>query len=410
MLAEIRDKASLLPGTSVTIGQPISHRIDHMLSGTRANVAVKIFGDHLSTLRELAKQVESAMHDIPGVVDLSTEQQVNIPILRVDLDRDAMARLGLRAADVNKALEAAFRGTTVTSILEGRNAFDVVVRVADTSDKAGEVPTPQTVGDVPVGTPSGAVVPLRAVARISEDLGPNFISRENVQRKIVVMCNVANRDLNSVVQDIQEAVSAKIALPSGYFIDYGGQFESAEQTGKVLTVLGVIVVLGIGFLLHVVFRSMRDALLIMVNLPLALIGGVVGVVLTGGELSVASIIGFITVFGIAARNGIMMVSHIRHLQREEGVVDFQEAVRRGAMERLSPIAMTALAAGLAMVPLVLSREQPGTEILSPMAMVILSGLLSSTFLNMLVVPALFIRWGHPTGASAASVYTTGNPD
>jgi Cu/Ag efflux pump CusA len=228
-----------------------------------------------------------------------------------------------------------------------------------------------------------------------------MISRENAQRKIVVMCNVANRDLGSVVAEIQQAVNEQVDLPQGYYVQYGGQFESAQETRRLLGVFGVVVVLGIGFLLHIVFRSVRDTLLIMINLPLAMIGGVAGVFLSGGILSVASLIGFISVFGIAARNGIMMVSHIRHLQRFEGVTDFHEAVRRGAMERLSPILMTAMAAGFALIPLALGGDQPGREILTPMAIVILFGLLSSTFLNMVVVPALFLRFGRPVEAEPA---------
>ncbi len=399
LLEALRRDVAIIPGLQATFGQPIGHRIDHMLSGTRANIAVKIFGEDLAKLRELAKQVEGEMRNIRGVVDLSTEQQVNIPVLRVDFDRDAIARYGLRVADVARALETAYRGMTVSTILEGRNAFDLVLRLGNTTPGGTDVPSLQTVGDVLVDTPVGPKIPLKALARISQDRGPNFISRENVQRKIVVMCNVADRDLNGVVGDIRRAIAEHVKLPAGYYVEYGGQFESAEQTTRILSILGVLVVLGIGFLLHVVFRSMRDALLIMVNLPLALIGAVAGVLLAGGELSVASLIGFITVFGIAARNGIMMVSHIRHLQRFEAVTDFTEAIRRGAMERLAPIVMTALAAGLAMIPLVIARERPGTEILTPMALVILCGLLSSTFLNMLVVPALFMRFGKPVAAT-----------
>jgi Cu/Ag efflux pump CusA len=249
-----------------------------------------------------------------------------------------------------------------------------------------------------VDTPSGAKIPLDALALISREVGPNMISRENARRKIVVMCNVADRALGDVVSDIQRSVAEQIALPPGYYVEYGGQFESAEATRNRLGILGVLVVLGIGFLLYNVFRSHRDALLIMVNLPLALIGGVAGVYVSGGVLSVASVIGFISVFGIAARNGIMLVSHIRHLQHFEGVTDFAEAVRRGAMERLAPILMTALAAGLALVPLAIGGEQPGREILTPMAIVILCGLLSSTFLNMVVVPVLYLRLGKPVPA------------
>ncbi|MEE8484966.1 MAG: efflux RND transporter permease subunit, partial [Acidimicrobiia bacterium] len=236
---------------------------------------------------------------------------------------------------------------------------------------------------------------------IYEDRGPNFISRENVQRKIVVMCNVAGRDMRGVVDDTRAAIALSVDMPRGYYVEFGGQFESAEATNRRLSVLGLLVIAGMGFLLHLVFGSVRDTLLIMVNLPLALIGGVVGVWVSGGVLSVASLIGFISVFGIAARNGIMMVAHIRHLQQVEGVLDFREAVRQGAMERLAPILMTALAAGLALIPLALRAGEPGTEILTPMAIVILFGLLSSTTLNMVVVPALFVRFGRPAKAVTA---------
>jgi CzcA family heavy metal efflux pump len=402
LLEALRRDLAIIPGVQATFGQPIGHRIDHMLSGTRANIAVKVFGQDLQKLRELSKRVESAMRDIPGVVDLSAEQQTEIPILRIDFDRPAISRFGLRIADVAAAVETAFRGTVVTQILEGNNAFDLALR-AGTNDptRSWTRATPDEVGDVLVDTPGGVKIPLNVLARISEEYGPNLVMRENGQRRIVVQCNVAGRDLGSVVDDIRTRLGQRVTLPSGYYVEYGGQFESAEQTRQRLAVLGLIVVLGIGFLLHVVFRSVRDAMLIMVNLPLALIGGVAGVYLSDGILSVAALIGFISVFGIAARNGIMMVSHIRHLQRFEGVSGFREAVRRGAMERLAPILMTALAAGLALIPLAIGHDQPGREILSPMAVVILFGLLSATFLNMIVVPALFLRFGRPVEAEQA---------
>jgi Cu/Ag efflux pump CusA len=397
LLDALRRDVGAIPGVRATFGQPIGHRIDHMLSGTRANIAVKIFGEDLIQLRQLAKQAQGVMEGIPGVVDLSAEQQNDIPLHRVEFDRQALARHGLHVSDAAETLQAAFRGEAITQVLEGRNAFDLVVRVCDPAT-VRSWPTPGMVDDVLVDTPSGAKVPLKALARISPEFGPNMISRENAQRKIVVMCNVADRALGTVVADIQRAVAEQVKLPQGYYIEYGGQFESAEETRRRLAVLGAVIVMGIGFLLHLVFRSAHDAMLIMVNLPLALIGGVAGVFVSGGILSVASVIGFISVFGIAARNGIMMVSHIRHLQRYEGVSDFREAVQRGATERLAPILMTALAAGLALVPLAISGEQAGREILTPMAIVILGGLLSSTFLNMLVVPALFVTFGKPVAS------------
>ncbi|MCH7765441.1 MAG: efflux RND transporter permease subunit [Acidobacteria bacterium] len=388
MLQEMRARLALVPGMNINIGQPISHRIDHMLSGTRTKIAVKIFGDDLATLRLLARQVEAIMRDVPGVVDLSTEQQTDIPTIRVRFDRAALARYGLPAGAAAEALQTAFAGKEVGQILEGQVAFPLVVRYP--FDNRADL---ESIRQTLIDTPSGARIPLSAVADIREDRGPNFISRENVQRKIVVMCNVAERDLRSVVNDVQRNVRASVSLPRGYHIEYGGQFESEAKASRLLLWLGVAVILGILVILTAAFRSFSDAVIIMFNLPLALIGGVVGVFISGGVLSVASLIGFITLFGIATRNGIMMISHIKHLMEKEGVRDFREAVQRGALERLSPILMTALAAGLALIPLALGVGKPGSEIQAPMAIVILFGLLSSTALNMVVVPAVYFRFG-----------------
>jgi len=394
LLEAMRGDLSRIAGVQTTLGQPISHRIDHMLSGTRASVAVKIFGGDLDELRRLAGVAEKLMETVPGVVDLSAEQQALVPTLRVEFDRPELARHGLRVGDVARSLELVTHGIVAGHVLEGVNAFELLVRVGQ-----GEDASTEAVAELLVDTPSGARIPLRALAAVSEERAPNFISRENVQRKIVVMCNVAGRDVVSVVADISSAIEADLPLPTGYWIEYGGQFESAAATSQRLGLLSAAIVLCIAGLLFAVFRSLRDTALIMVNLPLALIGGVLGLAITHGTLSVASIIGFITVFGVAARNGIMLVSHIRHLQRFEGVNDFGEAVRRGARERLAPILMTALATGLALVPLALRGEQPGNEILSPMAMVIVFGLLSATALNMVLVPSLLLAFGQPTPAT-----------
>ncbi|MEY2746507.1 MAG: hypothetical protein RL112_1549, partial [Planctomycetota bacterium] len=323
LLAALRDDLATIPGLQATFGQPLSHRIDHMLSGTRASIAVKIFGDDLAKLRELGARAEAAMEGIPGLVDLSVEQQALVPTLRVEFDREALARHGVRVADAARALALATRGEEAGEVYEGLVSRDLVVRVGDVAANSAD-----KVGSALVETPAGALVPLRLLARIAEDRAPNFISRENAQRKIVVMCNVAGRDVRGVVEDIRGRLAGALELPTGYHVEYGGQFESAEATTRLLVVLGLGIVVAIGALLHMAFRSTRDALLVLLNLPLALIGGVAGVHLAGGVLSVASLIGFITVFGVAARNGIMLVSHIRHLQREEGVGDFAEAVRR----------------------------------------------------------------------------------
>jgi CzcA family heavy metal efflux pump len=393
VLEELRQRVSLLPGTNVTIGQPISHRIDHMLSGTRANIAVKIFGDDLQVLRQLAGQVQAEMAQVRGVVDLSTEAQANIPTLQVRVDAGAAARQGLETGAVAERLRTARVGHTVGQVLEGQIAFPLVVRYA--IDESTDL---ESVGTTQIQTPDRRQIPLSAVATIRRDRGPNFVMRENVQRRIVVHSNVSGRNLRSVVNDIQARIAQNVTMPQGYHVEYGGQFESEAQASQQLLWLSLGVVVAIFFILSSAFGSSRDGLLIMLNLPLALIGGVVGVYLAGGVLSVASIVGFITLFGIATRNGIMLVSHIRHLQEQEGITDFRTAVTRGATERLIPILMTALAAGLALVPIALSAGEPGSEIQAPMAMVIMCGLLSSTALNMVVVPIFYDRFGRPTSA------------
>jgi CzcA family heavy metal efflux pump len=397
VLEELREKVSLLPGTNVAIGQPISHRIDHMLSGTRANIAVKIFGDDLPTLRQLAAQVQAEMTQVGGVVDLSTEAQTDIPTLRIRVDPAASARQGLETGAVAESLQTARVGHTVGQILEGQIAFPLVVRYA--IDDSADL---ESVGNTRIQTPDRRQIPLSSVATIQRDRGPNFVMRENVQRRIVVQSNVSGRDLRSVVNDIQARVGQNVRLPQGYHVEYGGQFESEAQASRQLLWLSLGIIVAIFFILSAAFGSSRDGLLIMVNLPLALIGGVAGIHLAGGVLSVASIVGFITLFGIATRNGIMLVSHIRHLQEHEGVSDFRTAVIRGATERVVPILMTALAAGLALVPIALSAGQPGSEIQAPMAMVILFGLLSSTALNMIVVPILYERLGRPVAPVASN--------
>lgn len=390
-LEALRTAFSQVPGMNITIGQPISHRIDHMLSGTRANIAVKIFGADLYQLRSLAEKARQSMQGVTGVVDLSVEQQTEVPVLKIKFEREAIARHALTIRDVANTVEAALQGVKASRVLEGQTSYDLVVRLENAEGwQLG------TLGDVLVDTPAGARVPLRSLARIQRDTGPNQILREQVERKIVVQCNVAGRDVTGVVNDIQKLVNPILSATPGYRVEYAGQFESAAEAGRTLTLVSLGVVIGIAFLLHLAFRSARDAALIMLNLPLALIGGVAGVFVGGGVLSVASLIGFITVFGIATRNGIMLVSHIQHLQEHEGVTDFREAVRRGAMERLVPILMTALAAGLALVPLALGGEKPGNEIQTPMAIVILFGLLTSMVLNMVLVPALYLELGRPS--------------
>lgn len=387
-LAALRADLASIPGTQIVIGQPISHRIDHMLSGNRSNIAVKIFGPELPELRRLTGEIKALVQTVDGAVDISDEQQGDIPFLTLRFRRDALARHGLSIRQVAETVEMAFSGMAVSRVQQGQASYDLAVRF-DPSAKANLDAIRSTL----VTTASGARIPLSALADIRNDRAPYYITRENVQRKMVVMANVAGRDLASVVDDIRRNVAAQVKLPAGYHVEYGGQFESAEEAGRTLLFLGVGVIVGIFLLLFVAFRTARDALLVMLNLPLAIIGGVIGVFAAGGVLSVASIIGFITLFGIVTRNGVMMIAHIHHLVEHEGVGDATEAVKRGAEERLVPILMTALAAGLALVPLALAAGQPGSEIQSPMAIVILFGLGSSTLLNMIVVPALYLRFG-----------------
>jgi CzcA family heavy metal efflux pump len=395
LLAALRDEFRSLPGVNVVIGQPISHRIDHMLSGTRANIAIKIFGDDLFELRRLGRRVEELVREVPGAVDVAVDQQAEIPFVVVRFDRAALANYGLTMVDASEALETAFNGTTVGRILEGEASYDLVVRLPESAKDDVEA-----MRHTMLALPSGAMVPFAALADIRRERGANSITRENVQRLLVVMANVAGRDLVSVVEDMRAVIAQQLELPTGYHVEFGGQFESAEAAATRLALLGVVVVVGIFLLLVAAFGSARSAWLVMLNLPLALIGGVVGVWSTGGVITIAAVIGFITVFGIATRNGVILVDHVQRLINEYGLAP-EAAVLKGSEERLVPILMTALATALALVPLALAGGEPGSEIQSPMAVVILWGLLSSTALNMLVVPAMFLRFGVPRGPQGA---------
>ncbi len=385
VMAELREETGSLPGMNITIGQPIGHRIDHMLSGTRAAIAVKIFGLDLYRLRSLGEAVRSTIEPIPGVVDLAVEQQSDVPQLRIRANRPAMARFGVTPGQLTEAVDVAFGGEAVSQVLEGQRSFDLVVRYP-----ASRRDTQQRIAGARVDTPLGGGVPLGELADVSLDRGPNTISREDVQRKIVVQANVQGRDVGSVVSDIQAAVGDAIELPEGYYVEYGGQFESGQAAARTIGFLSVAAIGAIFLILLQEFGTARLALLVMVNLPLALIGGVAAVWLMGGVLNVATMVGFITLFGIAARNGILLVSHYGHL-RSEGL-PLQAAVVQGSMERLSPILMTALTAALALIPLALGGGEPGKEIQAPLAVVVLGGLLTSTFLNMVVVPSLYLRF------------------
>ena len=385
-LAELRGSLAALPGTHITIGQPIGHRIDHMLSGTRANIAVKIFGADLHRLRALAEQVRAQMEGIEGVVDLAIEQQVDVPQVRIRPRRQAMATYGVTVADLAEFTDVAFNGEVASQILEGQQNYDMIVRFDERN--RGDM---QRIRQALFDTPAGPKVPLGQLADVVYEKGPNSISRENVQRKIVVQANVAGGDLRSAIDEIKSRLDSNINFPQGYYVEYGGQFESEQAATRYLTIFTLIAVVAIFLILYVEFGSFRAAIFVMVNLPLALIGGIWSVYFTSGIISIASLVGFITLFGIATRNGVLLVAHYQNLL-DEGK-PLREAIVQGSLERLNPILMTAITAALALIPLALGGGEPGKEIQSPMAIVILGGLLSSTALNMIVIPGLFYRLG-----------------
>ena len=386
--AEIREKLDQLPNVNVNVGQPISHRIDHLLSGTFAQIAVKIFGEDLTVLRSLAEEVEQVMGGVAGVEDLYIEAQVRIPQVRIEVNRTQAARYGLGVGEITEALETALNGRVITQVLEEQRSFDVFLRLDHFWRDNLEF-----LDDVLVDLPTGGKVPLAQVASIETSTGPNQILRENGLRRIVVQCNVAGRDLGSVVEEIRGKVTAQVDFPQGYSVSYGGQFESQVEATRLILLLSIISVTAIFVLLYSHFQRVGLALQIMLTLPLSFIGAVAAIFLTDGILSVASLVGFITLLGISARNGIMMISHYLHLMRYEGESFDKKMIVRGTLERLVPVMMTALTTALALVPLALSRGVAGKEILYPVAVVILGGLISSTLLNMVVLPSLFLKFG-----------------
>ncbi len=397
-MEDVRQRLARIPGVEAEVGQPISHRIDHLLSGTRAQIAIKLFGPDLATLRTKAAEIRSQMAGVPGIVDLIVEPQVGVPQVQINMDRQGAAAVGLRAGDLAETVDTAFNGHVASQVLEEQKTYDVLVRFDDTARESVE-----TIGRTLIDTPTGARVPIGQVAEVRVDQGPNTINRENVQRRIIIQANVADRDLGSVINDVRAAIGNSVQLPQGYFVQYGGQFEAQEKASRLITLLSIVAIGGIFLLLYIALKSARSAALVMANLPLALIGGVVMVFLSGGTLSIASLVGFITLFGIATRNGIMLISHYTHLMQEEGV-GFRDAIVQGSMERLSPILMTALVTGVGLIPLALGAGEPGKEIQQPMAVVILGGIVTSTFLNMIVIPALYLKFGRAEAAIVASAY------
>ena len=388
LVAEVREKLGTIVGANVEIGQPISHRIDAMLSGTKANIAIKLFGDDLNRMFTLGNEIKSAIQDIPGIADLNVEQQIERPQLVISPKREMLAKYGISLPEFSEFVNVCLAGEAVSQVYEKGKSFDLTVRVKDNLRDEME-----KIRNLMIDTGDGQKIPLNYVAEIRSAMGPNTISRENVKRKIVISANVADRDLRSVVNDIQAQVDAQIKLPEGYHIEYGGQFESEQAASRTLALTSFMSIVVIFLLLYHEFRSMKESAIILINLPLALIGGVFALLITTGEVSIPAIIGFISLFGIATRNGMLLISHYNHLQQEEGYGVY-DSVIRGSLDRLNPILMTALSSALALIPLALSGDLPGNEIQSPMAKVILGGLLTSTFLNGFIIPIVYLMMHH----------------
>ena len=386
---EVRTKLSVVPGINITLGQPIAHRIDHMLSGTRANIAIKIFGDDLQRLFELGKSVETNIQPIEGIADVAVDQQIEVPQIRITPKRQMLAAYGMTVGDLMEQVDIAFAGEKAGEIYEGQKYFDLVVRFQKESRNSM-----QAIQSALITLPNGGEISLDQLATVSSVSSPNTISRENVKRKIVVAANlsagqagVQGRDLRGVVNEIQQIVEANVDLPEGYRVEYGGQFESEAKASQLLLITAVIAILLIFLLLYFELQDVKLSFIVLINLPLALIGGILMVNFTSGIISIAAIIGFISLFGIATRNGILLVSRYEDLKKED--LQGFELLKTGALDRLNPILMTAFTTGLALIPLALKGGEPGNEIQSPMAVVILGGLLSATLLNLMVIPCVY---------------------
>lgn len=394
LLNEIRTAMEDIPGIVTTVEQPIAHLISHMISGVKAQVGIKIFGDDLDVLRRTAEEMQAAMESIPGVKDPLVEPQVIIPQLRIEVDRDKLLLNGLSVRDINEFIATAMNGVVVSEVLLGQRQFDLLVRLNESSRENIE-----TLKRLAIDLPDGGQVPLEAVARIYHSGGPNTVNRENVRRRVVLQCNVSDRGVVDVVQEIQQRVAPVIAnLPEGYYVEYSGQFESQQSASRLIAVLFAISLLGVFLALYSMFRSVNLSLQVMTALPMAFIGSVVALVVTGQTLTIAAMVGFISLTGIASRNGILLLNHYLHLVRYEGEDWTQEMVVRAGLERLAPVLMTALTAGIGLVPLVLAADEPGKEILYPVATVILGGIVSSTLLDFFVHPALFWLFGLKSAA------------
>jgi CzcA family heavy metal efflux pump len=379
---EVREKLSVAPGVNITLGQPIAHRIDHMLSGTRANIAIKIFGSDLHKLFELGKSVEQNIKSIEGLKDVAVDQQIEVPQIRITPKRQILAAYGLTVEDLMEQIDIAFAGEEAGEIYEGQQYFNLMVRF----DKPFRDDI-ENIANMLISLPNNAQTTLGALATIASVSSPNTINREDVQRKIVIAANVQGRDLHGAVNEIKEIIAKNVVIPQGYRVQYGGQFESEAKASQLLLITAIIAMAIIFLLLYYEFKDVKLAFVVLINLPLALIGGILIVEFTSGIISIASTIGFISLFGIATRNGILLISRYEDL-RKEGIKGWQ-LIKSGALDRLNPILMTALTTGLALIPLALKGGEPGSEIQSPMAVVILGGLLTATVLNLLVIPCVY---------------------
>ena len=382
LLDDIRHKLSSLPGVNVEVGSPISHRIDAMLSGTRASIAIKIFGSDLNRMFKIGNEIKNGISGIEGIADLNVEQQVERPQLIIKPRRTILAKYGITMPQFAEMVEVLLEGREVSQVYEGNQSFALTLKVADDNRTSID-----GIRHLMVDA-GGRKVALENIAEVVSSAGPNTVNRENAQRKIVVSCNVAGRDLLGVVNDIKSVVDEEIELPEGYHVEYGGQFESQQAASRTLTVASLISLLVIFLLLFSQFHNLTQSAVVMINLPLALIGGIVAIGLTSGIVSIPSIIGFISLFGIATRNGMLLVSRYNDL-RAEGF-SARESVLTGSADRLNPIMMTALTSALALIPMVIGGDLPGNEIQSPMAKVILGGLLTSTLLNGFIIPVMYL--------------------
>lgn len=383
VLADVRKKLSVLTGVNIEIGQPISHRIDAMLSGTQANIAIKLFGDDLNRMFLIGNEIKESIASVEGIADLNVEQQIERPELKIVPRRDMLRKYGITLPEFAEFVSVCMAGETVSQVYESGKSFNLVVRVDEDDRK-----TMERIEDMMIDTADGQRIPLAEVADVVSAKGPNTINRENVKRKIVVSANTSGRDLRSVVNDIQDRIEREIKLPEGYHIEYGGQFESEQAASRTLMITSLMSIVVIFLLLYMQFNNSFESGVIMLNLPLALIGGVFALVFTTGEVSIPAIIGFISLFGIATRNGMLLISRYNALRNEDGLT-VRESVLHGSLDRLNPILMTALSSALALVPLALRGGLPGNEIQSPMAKVILGGLLTSTFLNAFILPVVY---------------------